>query len=180
MKAKRNDKPTEFKPDAAAVRDFIGYLDKESTVLGVLMAAGGAAFGYLLKECSGKGMFAEPCATRLFGLCATLSVGIAALMFYLQRSHVTWYAGQFARVLCGWGDLSELIDRVSTWCFWLRYRVGFLAVTLAAVFAVLAMIVKTDPSMLEMPLVLASALFATFFAAAILQWLLLRRWDAGP
>ena len=101
-------------------------------------------------------------------------------MFYLQRSHIAWCYGQGTLVLCGRSDLAAALDEADSWLFWLRYRLAFVAIGLAAAELFLAVLVKTEVLRLgsgACAWLAALVLVILAFAAAWSQYSMVRNRD---
>jgi hypothetical protein len=123
---------------------YLAYLDKEMTIMAALTGATGGASLYLVKEILFGSLvsIAEP--VRPFLIVGLGALGAATLLFYLQRSHMVWCYGAITLALSGRRDLEAALKETDSWYFWLRYRLAFVVVGLAAAELFLAVLVKLE------------------------------------
>jgi hypothetical protein len=126
--------------DADPTGNYCEYLDKEMTIMGLLSAfsvavpaavldrAGGAKPGdnnVLLAIWSNEKLLLTAGSTAFF---------LAALAFYLQRSHLAFCYGQlrFSQTTARYPNLTEknLLRDADSWATWRAYRVGFILLPL--------------------------------------------------
>lgn len=134
--------------DEAAVQAYVDYLDKESTLVGLLATFAVAAGALLLQTTLGAKELTA--ASKLWNTTggyistAAMSCAIAALAFYRQRSHLAYYIGQIALARTfgaappedqGEPSLSvgELLHMANAWSTWSWYQVGWIFLATAAV-----------------------------------------------
>jgi uncharacterized protein len=114
------------------VKQYLDYLDKEMTIMGILSAAAVAAPAGILNLSLSKDVqeiLWRPSHYFLV-LGATLCI-FAALLFYKQRSTLAWYYGQIClaeaitqKQACS-GKLREWLRDADSWETWWPYCCGF-------------------------------------------------------
>lgn len=108
------------------------------------------------------------------------TAAIAALFFYLQRSHLAWYYGQIA-LAHGRGHASpEPVDAwlasADGWDTWVRYQTGFIALTLSFAYYAYGVAVVVNPSLRSIPLTWTLWLPLTAaLIVVVLRWRILVR-----
>lgn len=164
-----------LRSDPQVVRDYLGYLDKEMTIMGILSAAAAGALGLILKEL--RGPLLASAATRPLGAAGLLALGAAALLFYLQRSHMAWHYGRLALGLCERVEIDPVFESAMSWSFWLRYRTGFVAGTAAGACFAAAALSHEGVIPFSHPNLVASGLLLLAILGAALQWRVLASRD---
>lgn len=115
-------------------KPYMEYLDKEMTIMGILSGFSAAAAALVVEKVAGATsgalavLFKCQASPLLVGAGAFL---LAALFFYLQRSHLAWYYGQIALAQARSGQsphsTSWWLSRADGWDTWLNYRRAFFA-----------------------------------------------------
>jgi hypothetical protein len=139
-------------PDAP--KEYLDYLDKEMTIMGILSTFSAAAAALALDRIGG----AEPAKGSLFTMLWTHEAPYvlagsgwliaAALFFYLQRSLLAYYYGAISFSIHRPGGKSWTVQRwleeADAWSTWFRYRIGFVCLVLAASMYALALLGQAD------------------------------------
>ncbi len=119
------------------VERYLGYLDKEMTIMGILSAfcvltVGGIANAFKDVEPYGKETLAMMAwkNAHIYIAAGCLCVMVAALFFYRQRSHLAWCYGQTCLTLAKMNhDTSaEWLEYADGWSSWRGYKAAFAAV----------------------------------------------------
>jgi hypothetical protein len=123
------------------VKAYIEYLDKEMTIMGILSTFCVAAAALVVERIAGAektSYLATTIWAKHMGL-VSASSGLllaAGLFFYLQRSHLAYLYGSIcislARPASSAWDTMRWLQEADSWATWLRYRVGFMFLTLTA------------------------------------------------
>ncbi|HEY0795458.1 MAG TPA: SET domain-containing protein [Acidisarcina sp.] len=114
-------------------KQYLDYLDKEMSIMGILTAASVIAPGGVLNAAltSDKGqMTALWNADHFFILSGSVFCTLAALFFYKERSTLAWYYGQISlEEIVGAKDsikLREWLKEADSWETWWPYDWGFI------------------------------------------------------
>lgn len=117
------------------IGDYCDYLDKEMTIMGLLTAFSVAVPAVVLDRLAGakqpdQQVLATLWHTEQTALAAgSLAFFLAALAFYLQRSHLAFYYGQLRLSLTAVrykGITSKsLLEEADSWSTWVRYNSAF-------------------------------------------------------
>ncbi len=131
------NKPATRDLDKDNVKIYLDYLDKEMTIMGILSTFSIVTLGFL----AGKIIFNDALPPKynfwensfLFCFLGFLGLAISALAFYLQRSLLAWYYGQISLNLAksDYESVLENLNDADGWGTWIRYQIGFGALTLA-------------------------------------------------
>jgi hypothetical protein len=119
---------------------YLEYLDKEMTIMGILSTFCVAAAALVIDRVGSAdkssffGGLAANHIVQVFVGCGLLM--LAGLYFYLQRSVLAHYYGSLCMSMAkpgshDWNTERWLIE-VYSWITWLRYRLGFMFLTLTA------------------------------------------------
>lgn len=154
--------------DASRFERYLTYLDKEMTIVAALTAAAGGAFLYFVKEVLSGSLDGHE-AVQPFFIVGLVALGVACLLFYLQRSHMVWSYGEITLGLCGRRDLEPALAEADSWSFWIRYRLAFVAIGLATVELLLAVLVRLKMVGFESTAEWLTAV-VTVAAAAAIAW----------
>ena len=125
-----------------ATKTYLEYLDKEMTIMGILSTFSIAAAGLVIDRVGSAqhdsffgGLAGDHIVQVLIGSGLLM---LAGLYFYLQRSTLAFFYGSICMSIAKRaghnGDTERWLIEVDSWATWLRYRLGFLFLTLAAVF----------------------------------------------
>lgn len=117
-------------------KPYLEYLDKETTIMGLLSAFSVALASFSIEKIvSAKdGFFHDLWRIGqdhvLSGAAAAI---VAGFFFYLQRSHLAWYYGQIALAQVR-GDKSpesvyDWLTWADGWDTWVRYQTAFIVLT---------------------------------------------------
>jgi hypothetical protein len=123
--------------DKDNVKIYLDYLDKEMTIMGILSTFSIVTLGFL----AGKIVFTDAQPGKynfwensfLFCFLGFLGLAVAALAFYLQRSLLAWFYGQISLNMAK-SDFESVLENLNDadgWGTWIRYQIGFGALTLA-------------------------------------------------
>jgi hypothetical protein len=123
--------------DKDNVKVYLDYLDKEMTIMGILSTFSIVTLGFL----AGKIVFTDAQPGKynfwgnsfLFCFLGFLGLAVAALAFYLQRSLLAWFYGQISLNMAK-SDFESVLENLNDadgWGTWMRYQIGFGALTLA-------------------------------------------------
>lgn len=119
-------------------KPYLEYLEKEMTIMGILSAFSVGLATFATKEIltANEGFLAkvsEQGQSHVF-IGAALAL-LAALLFYLQRSHLAWYYGQISLTQSLGSSshytIKDLLEWADGWDSWARYQTGFIALTLS-------------------------------------------------
>jgi hypothetical protein len=121
--------------DSDGEKGYLGYLDKEMSIMGVLSAFSVTVLSLYLFKVAGAedkdGALADVWRHAPWcALAASLLQLFAALLFYRQRSLLAWHYGQIALARAQNAVVGELLDEADSWATWILYRWGFTALTL--------------------------------------------------
>ena len=120
---------------------YLDYLDKEMTIMGILSTFCVAAAALVIDR------VASAQHNSFFGTLATahmiqvfIGAGLllwAGLCFYLQRSTLAYCYGCLCRSIEeekaeGW-TAAQWLNETSSWAMWLRYRSGFMLLSLTGI-----------------------------------------------
>jgi hypothetical protein len=161
-------------PRASAAESYLGYLDKEMNIMGILsvfcvLTVAGVASAFKDAKINGDTV-ASVFWTHgsIYFVCGCFCVLFAGLFFYRQRSLLAWYYGQIclSEITGQNGPLDEWLSAADGWTTWRWYQAAF--ATLVAGFAefslgVLAMKfdwISTSRVPVALP-ILAAACFST-------------------
>lgn len=119
-------------------KPFLEYLDKEMTIMG-LLSVFSLALASLATEriaTATKGFLYDVWLMGGHHVIAGAAMAVvAALLFYLQRSHLAWYYGQIAlaqvRGATSPRQIADWLTYADGWDTWIRYQVGFIALTVS-------------------------------------------------
>jgi len=119
-------------------KGYLEYLDKEMTIMGLLSAFAVAVTSFATERTlnAEKGFLNQIAAIgKLHVLAGAASALLAALFFYLQRSHLAWYYGQTtlaqARGASSPASVEDWLTWSDGWDGWLSYQTGFAVLTLS-------------------------------------------------
>lgn len=153
---------------------YLGYLDKEMTIMGVLSAFSVGVPGLVINKLAGSG---KDSALRAIWntqegmvILGSLSFLVAALYFYRERSLLAWFYGQLS-LSESRGERPEsradLLLEADSWSTWIHYRWGFLALHLGFLLYSLALAANRFSwvESMESILALSSAATAILLAA---------------
>jgi hypothetical protein len=137
-----------------AVKPYLAYLDKESTVQGVLSGACVTACGLLLHhvllpKIEAVTDISHALDSQSAGFtCAVLSLLVAGLLFFQQRSDTMWLLSIFTLALARDGlnmetpkdsfSLMDCMEKADSWIYWWPYRSGWAMLYASAVEVALA------------------------------------------
>jgi hypothetical protein len=121
---------------------YLEYLDKEMTIMGILSRCCVAAAALVVDRVGSAehesffgGLAKSHIVQVLIGSCLLM---LAGLYFYLQRSTLAFFYGSICMSIAkragNKSDSERWLIEVDSWATWLRYRLGFMFLTLAAVF----------------------------------------------
>jgi hypothetical protein len=121
---------------------YLEYLDKEMTIMGILSTFCVAAAALLIDRVGSAehntffGGLAQSHIVQV--LIGSGLLMLAGLYFYLQRSNLAFFYGSICMSIAKrdsqrW-EPGRWLTEVDSWATWLRYRLGFMFLTLAAVF----------------------------------------------
>ena len=120
------------------VKLYLGYLETEMTIMGILSAFCVAAAAFVLKEVASADKGFMPVlwvrSADYLTLGTVFLIG-AALWFYRQRSVLAWHHGQLSLSLQMAPDLiihetpKELLESADSWDNWVHYHRGFVFVS---------------------------------------------------
>jgi len=127
-------------PDGG-VKAYLEYLDKEMTIMGILSTFCVVAASLVIDRTAGAEktsylvmIWAHQMGYVLFGSSLLLAAG---LFFYLQRSRLAHYYGSIcmsiARPESHYWDTKRWLLEAYSWKTWLRYRLGFMFLTLTGI-----------------------------------------------
>lgn len=122
-------------------KQYLEYLDKEMTIMGILSTFCVAAASLVVdrvgsaeKDSFFKNLSAHHAPAVFIGSGLLVAAG---LCFYLQRSRLAHFYGGIAMSIAGPGnhkwEIRSWLKEVYSWNTWLRYRTGFTFLMLAAV-----------------------------------------------
>ena len=123
-------------PNEDNLKIYLGYLDKEMTIMGILSSFCILTMGFVAE----KLFFPDKDSVYKFwqsvNLLCLLGLGgllFAALSFYRQRSLLAWYYGQLSLNKAKGDDpeVRRLLDDSDGWYNWKWYQTGFGSLTLA-------------------------------------------------
>lgn len=167
------------------VERYLGYLDKEMTIMGILSGFCIATLGLSIKVLADK----PDLASRLWSGCpvpfvlAHLMLLAAALSFYRQRSLLAWYYGQIALQDSGYStgfDLGRWLRDADGWDTWMNYQRGFWLLGgcfCETLVAASAFLIRLEPARASSAIRWVAIVLAAMFAACILiQKLILQKW----
>ncbi len=126
----------------ANAKEYLDYLDKEMTIMGILSTFCVAAVALTLDRIGNADLSKDTVFRRIWERDSTfVLVGsgwllLAALCFYLQRSLLAYYYGGISLSLNNpeghpWSTSTWLVEAYS-WAVWIRCRIGFMCLVLAA------------------------------------------------
>ncbi len=118
--------------------NYLVYLDKEMTIMGILSTFCVAVVALVLDRTCG----AEPSKQtvfsvlwsqeRLYVLLGSIFFGLGASLFYMQRSALAWFYGQIALSMdmpaIGGRSVQEWHEDADSWATWNPYQGAFTAV----------------------------------------------------
>jgi hypothetical protein len=121
---------------------YLEYLDKEMTIMGILSTFCVAAATLLIDRVGSAehnsffGGLAKSHIVQV--LIGSGFLMLAGLYFYLQRSNLAYFYGSICMSIAKRDnqkcETGRWLTEVDSWATWLRYRLGFMFLTLAAVF----------------------------------------------
>ena len=119
-------------------KPYLEYLDKEMTIMGLLSGFAVAITSFATERIlsADKGFLSQIASTgRSHVLAGAASALVAALFFYLQRSHLAWYYGQItlaqSRGASSPASVEDWLTWSDGWDTWKYYQTGFSALTLS-------------------------------------------------
>jgi hypothetical protein len=126
---------------AANPKEYLDYLDKEMSIMGILSTFCVAAVALALDRIGNADLAKSTLFRRIWEQNSpSVLVGsgwlvVAALFFYLQRSLLAYYYGGISLSVNNpaghpWST-TEWLDEADSWATWLRYRIGFICLVLA-------------------------------------------------
>jgi hypothetical protein len=117
------------------IGDYCDYLDKEMTIMGLLTAFSIAVPSLVLDRLAGAkeseqfNLYLLWDTQRPLILAGSMSFFLAALAFYLQRSHLAYYFGQLRLSLTpaayAGSPTKSLLEEADSWSAWVRYNTAF-------------------------------------------------------
>jgi hypothetical protein len=127
-----------------ATKAYLEYLDKEMTIMGILSTFCVAAAALIIDRVGSaehNSFFGRLAVSHIVQvLIGSGLLMLAGLYFYLQRSTLAYFYGSIcmsiARQYRQDSETGRWLIAVDSWATWLRYRLGFMFLTLAAVFFV--------------------------------------------
>jgi hypothetical protein len=125
-----------------STKAYLEYLDKEMTIMGILSTFCVAAAALVIDRVGSAehdsffgGLAKSHIVQVLIGSGLLMFAG---LYFYLQRSALAFFYGSICMSIANRAgnksDTERWLIEVDSWATWLRYRLGFMFLTLAAVF----------------------------------------------
>ena len=120
------------------VKNYLDYLDKEMTIMGILstfcvLSFGGAMDKIVFYEKEKVSTYVFWLQTHVYCLVGLITIMLAALYFYRQRSLLAYYNGQISLGIAknDRGRIDEGLDYADAWRTWEFYRIawGFLIVS---------------------------------------------------
>ena len=169
---------------AAEVSPYIGYLDKEMTIMAALSAFAIASVALVMNVFAGD-VKAGSMTASIWQQSAELIVGggaaqlLAALYFYLQRSNLAWMYGQICLTLVPEGHPDGLTTRdaiidADSWSTWVSYRIAFWWLCLGYVLYGMAfanqLFPQVDALWKETPKYVPGLPFAAIALASLIEW----------
>jgi hypothetical protein len=119
-------------------KPYLEYLDKEMTIMGLLSGFAVAITSFATERIlsADKGFLSQIAGVgRNHVLAGAASALVAALFFYLQRSHLAWYYGQIAlaqsRGTSSPSPVEDWLTWSDGWDTWKYYQTGFSTLTLS-------------------------------------------------
>ncbi len=165
---------------------YLGYLDKEMTIMGVLcafsIALAGLATDHLLAASQGSfyGDILHNVDGKICALTGSAMALIAGISFYLQRSLLAWYYGQMALEVSlkpPAEDVDRLLTEADGWGTWLRYQVGCTILSFAFVcYAAAVLVALAGQSPGWVPWALLGALAAIVTVLTVRWYVLSTYW----
>jgi hypothetical protein len=144
--------PTAAKTDKIdIVKEYLDYLDKEMTIMGILSTFCIAALAVVLRATLGAGTDEKHLLTlweqaKTPVVLSQVLLLAGALWFYRQRSHLAWCYGQIVLSLTSaadpFRDTTDWLHTTDAWSSWLHYRRGFGCLALAVLYALAAALHK--------------------------------------
>ncbi len=116
---------------------YLGYLDKEMTIMGILASFCVAVVALTLDKILGAKSSEDTIMTNIwkngecFVLIASAMMLLAAYCFYRQRARLSWHYGQISLCLAGvLKDMNEMdvqnwLKRADSWKTWCYYYTAF-------------------------------------------------------
>jgi hypothetical protein len=134
-------------------KPYLEYLDKEMTIMGLLSAFAIAVTSFATERIlSAENGFLSQIARsgRTQILAGAASALLAALFFYLQRSHLAWYYGQIAlaqsRGTASPAPVQDWLTWSDGWDTWKYYQAGFSVLSLSLFYYVYAIVETLIPA----------------------------------
>lgn len=153
---------------------YLEYLDKEMTIMGLLSAFAVAVTSFATERIlnAEKGLLNQIGSIgKLHVLAGAASALLAALFFYLQRSHLAWYYGQTtlaqSRGASSPESVESLLTRSDGWDTWARYQTGFAILTLAIFYYAYAVAETLVEAISSVPL--ENSILLPLFAVAAIE-----------
>jgi hypothetical protein len=159
-------------PDGAT-KAYLEYLDKEMTIMGILSTFCVAAGSLVIDRTAGAEktsylamIWAHQMGYVLFGSTLLMAAG---LFFYLQRSRLAHFYGSIcmsiARPGSHYWDTRRWLLEAYSWATWLRYRLGFMFLTLTVIVLLGIILRNTQPDWAHWPVWCGFVLVALGFPA---------------
>jgi hypothetical protein len=146
---------------AEQVKEYLDYLDKEMTIMGILSTFCVAAVALVLDRIGNADLSKPSLFAWLWShealhiLIGSGWLVIAALFFYLQRSTLAFYYGGLAMSVADPSvnerETAEWLKDANSWATWLRYRTAFMCLVLSFLTFSIALVGAINPAR-QMPL----------------------------
>jgi hypothetical protein len=155
------------------VKLYLGYLDHEMKIMGILSGFAAATLALVLgKFVLGSSSPAKNVSWLVIG--PSVAMLLAALFFYRQRSHLAWLYGQIS-LRCAAPPLSpqtlmQWLKDADSWSSWIHYRWAFAFICLGLIGYVFALIAVLDPESPRHPCVVPTlyAVYSTLTAVTLI------------
>jgi hypothetical protein len=106
---------------------------------------------------------------RALLLAGSVALILAALGFYLQRSHLAYYYGQlrFSKTPAAYASMptKALLEEADSWATWTRYTTAFVVQSLGFLYYGVALLAPHLSAMHPIPLIVAPAVPGILFIA---------------
>jgi len=159
-------------------KPYVKYLDKEMTIMGLLSGFAVAVTSFATERIlsADKGFLGDiGTHARVYVLAGAGSALLAALLFYLQRSHLAWYYGQItlaqSRGASSPAPVEDWLTWSDGWDTWKYYQSGFSSLTLSLFYYVYAIAKTLRPDFNSI-----SALYSLWLPALFIAILESVRW----
>jgi len=125
----------------ATAKEYLDYLDKEMSIMGILSTFCVAAVALAIDRVGNADLAKDTVFRRIweqhssYVLAGSGWLVLAAFCFYLQRSQLAYYYGGISLSIDNpeghpWSTATWLAE-ADSWASWLRYRIGFMCLVLA-------------------------------------------------